>query len=39
LPERLREAAVRVVRNTRGEQVGEVFVSAAALGASARADA
>jgi L-asparaginase II len=39
LPERLREAAVRVVRNTRGEQVGEVFVSAAPLGASARADA
>jgi L-asparaginase II len=39
LPERLREAAVRAVRNTRGEQVGEVFVSAAPLGASARADA
>jgi L-asparaginase II len=39
LPERLREAAVRAVRNTRGEQVGEVFVSAAPLGASARVDA
>ena len=39
LPERLREAAVRAVRNTRGEQVGEVFVSTAPLGATARADA
>lgn len=36
LPESLRDAAVRVVRNTRGEQVGEVFVSSATLGASAR---
>lgn len=37
LPESLREVAVRVVRNTRGEQVGEVFVSTAPLGAAARA--
>ena len=36
LPESLRDAAVRVVRNTRGERVGEVFVSSATLGASAR---
>ena len=35
LPESLRDAAVRVVRNTRGEQVGEVFVSAVPLGAVA----
>lgn len=35
MPESLREATVRAVRNTRGEQVGEVFVSAAALGAAA----
>ncbi|WP_411282529.1 asparaginase [Gemmatimonas sp.] len=39
LPESLREAAVRVVRNTRGEQVGEVFVSMAPLGAPARTHA
>ena len=38
LPESLREAAVRVVRNTRGEQVGEVFVSSAPLGAPACSD-
>ncbi len=37
LPESLREVAVRVVRNTRGEQVGEVFVSMAPLGAYGRA--
>lgn len=36
LPESLRDAVVRVVRNTRGEQVGEVFVSTAPLGAPAR---
>lgn len=35
LPESLRDAAVRVVRNTRGEPVGEVFVSEAPLGAVA----
>ncbi len=35
LPEHLRDVAVRAVRNTRGEQVGEVFVSAALLGATA----
>jgi L-asparaginase II len=35
LPESLRESAVRAVRNTRGEQVGEVFVSDAKLGARA----
>ncbi len=35
LPESLRDAAVRAVRNTRGEQVGEVFVSTAPLGAAA----
>ena len=29
------DVAVRVVRNTRGEQVGEVFVSAVPLGAVA----
>lgn len=39
LPESLREAAVRVVRNTRGEQVGEVFVSRAPLGAPACSNA
>ena len=39
LPESLRDAAVRAVRNTRGEQVGEVFVSVAPLGASASSDA
>ena len=38
LPESLRDAAVRVVRNTRGEQVGEVFVSSAPLGAPACSD-
>ncbi len=35
LPESLRDSAVRAVRNTRGEQVGEVFVSASVLGALA----
>lgn len=35
LPESLRDAAVRTVRNTRGEQVGEVFVNVAPLGAPA----
>lgn len=35
LPESLRDSAVRAVRNTRGEQVGEVFVSVAPLGAPA----
>ncbi len=39
LPESLRDVAVRVVRNTRGEQVGEVFVSEAPLGASAHSHA
>ncbi len=39
LPEALRDAAVRAVRNTRGEQVGEVFVSMAPLGAPARSHA
>ncbi len=39
LPETLRDAAVRAVRNTRGEQVGEVFVSMAPLGAPARSHA
>ncbi|WP_309668942.1 asparaginase [Gemmatimonas sp.] len=39
LPESLRDAAVRAVRNTRGEQVGEVFVSVASLGAPVRNDA
>ena len=37
LPDALREAAVRVVRNTRGEQVGDVFISAEPLGAYGRA--
>ncbi len=39
LPEGLRDAAVRLVRNSRGEQVGDVFVSSAPLGAPAARDA